>query len=99
MSHLSNSYSIVAIQWRDTHADPASTWTCVEELSDDGPCIILSVGFLLPNVKERHVSLAQSLDPENNIDTVLHIPVEMVETITLLSPEDFSPFNEAPTAP
>lgn len=78
-------YPIVAITWRDAHADPSGTWTHISEIEDCGPYYILTVGFLLPNIKADHVSVAQSLDPEENIDTILHIPVKMVEGVILLT--------------
>lgn len=78
-------YPIVAVKWRDAHADPIGTWTNLDELEDCGPYHVISVGFLLPSVKADHVSVAQSLDPEENIDTILHIPVKMVEEVVLFT--------------
>lgn len=72
------------ITWRDAHA-VTHTWTQVDEL-DDEPCIVRSVGWLLPNVKSGHLVLAQShIETAGDVDHVLAIPAGMVIEVTRLN--------------
>lgn len=76
----------VLVVWHDAHAG-STQWTRIDELEDDGPYEVHSVGFLLTKksgAKARHVSLAQSWTLEACVDSVLHIPVKMVQRIVNL---------------
>ena len=74
--------TLVFVEWRDAHAD-ANGWTSVEDL-DRSPAIIHSVGYHLPRAKPGHFVIAQSLDENGHVDSVLAIPVGMVVGITHL---------------
>lgn len=75
----------VLVRWRDAHADLLVTsWAQVDEIEDTGPYLIHSLGWLVPDAKRGHVTIAQSLDYEVNVDTVLHIPADMVQDILTL---------------
>lgn len=53
-------------------------------MEDDGPYEVHSVGFLLDKRtggKAKHVSITQSWTPEACVDSVLHIPVKMVQKV------------------
>ncbi len=80
---MTDSDRIVRVWWRDAHA-ATETWTDPAEI-DDEPCIVLSVGFLLSEVKPGHLVLAQSqiLD-HGDVDHVLAIPTAMVVRIESL---------------
>lgn len=77
------SYSIVRIVWNDAFAD-TSSWIDVDSI-DDKPCEVISVGHLIPDAKKDHVVLAQSVNVEESIDSVLMIPVAMIVSTELLS--------------
>lgn len=77
------SYSIVRIVWNDAFAD-TSSWIEVDSI-DDKPCEVISVGHLIPDAKKDHVVLAQSVNIEESIDSVLMIPVAMIVSTELLS--------------
>jgi hypothetical protein len=73
----------VLVIWHDAHAG-TSQWTRLDEMEDDGPYEVLSVGFLLDKRtggKAKHVSITQSWTPEACVDSVLHIPVKMVQKV------------------
>ena len=66
----------VLLVWMDAHAS-TETWTPLEEI-DPAPCLIHTVGLLLPEIKPGHVSVAQSVDEDDRVDSVLCVPVDMV---------------------
>lgn len=80
----------VCVIWHDAHA-AAHGWEAVEELRDNEPYVVRSVGMLLDKnqgAKRGHVSIAQSLSTDDHVDSVLHIPKKMVQkTITLTETE------------
>ena len=73
---------IVRVTWHDAYAESAS-WIDLDQI-DDQPCSVVSVGFLLPDAKPNHVCLAQSMNTNEQIDSVLCIPVAMVVKTELL---------------
>lgn len=74
--------TLVFVEWKDAHAE-AHGWTPLDEIDRD-PAIIHSVGFHLPYAKPGHFVLAQSLDANGHVDSVLCIPVAMILGITHL---------------
>lgn len=80
-------FSIVCVTWHDAHTD-TETWTPISDIDAD-PCVVRTVGFLLPNAKVDHVVVAQSFidyaDDERDVDSVLCIPVGMVKSMVVCS--------------
>jgi hypothetical protein len=77
-----NNYDIVVVTWHDAHA-VTETWTSLRDFDTD-PCVVRSVGYLIPNVKDDHVVLAQSIiDANDDYDSVLAIPIGMVHRVTI----------------
>lgn len=77
----------VVVRWADAHAG-LEHWTPIDELEDDGEYIVESVGWLLApddGGKADHVTLAQSLTPDDQVDHVIHIPVSMVRNLASIS--------------
>lgn len=71
---------VVLVIWHDAHGD-ADSWTDIDDLGDDGPCVVSSAGLLLKTGrggKPGHVSIAQSITSDGSVDSVLHIPQAMV---------------------
>jgi len=68
---------IVLVMWKDAHADQSDD-------IDDEPYIVRSVGWLIPNKKRGHVTLAQSIGDGGHIDHILHIPKGMIVSQTTL---------------
>ncbi len=76
----------VLVIWHDAHAG-TSQWTRLDEMEDDGPYEVRSIGFLLDKRsggKAKHVSITQSWTPEACVDSILHIPVKMVQQVIYL---------------
>jgi hypothetical protein len=68
---------LVRVLWRDAHA-VFDQWGTVADI-DDEPCLVATVGFLVPNVKPGHVVVAQSMVlGTDDIDHVTAIPSPMV---------------------
>lgn len=77
--------SLVLVIWHDAHSE--HSWTSVEEL-DAEPFVVETVGWMIPNAKPGHVVIAQSIGEDDALDSVLQIPVGMVqETISLGYPQ------------
>jgi hypothetical protein len=76
------SYETVQAVWHDAHA--INEWQSVSDISSE-PCVIITTGFLIPNAKPNHVVVAQSIDPDGNLDGVLSIPEGMVVKVSVLS--------------
>ena len=73
---------VVRVGWHDAHSE-CESWMAIDDV-DPEPRLIISVGFLIPDAKEGHVVIAQSHDDETHIDSVLAIPVAMVQTLQVL---------------
>ena len=74
------------IIWHDAHSG-THTWEHIEDLSDEGPYEVRTIGFLLKTSKggkKNHISVAQSFSTEGYVDSILHIPKKMVVSITPL---------------
>lgn len=65
---------MILARWTDAHS--YSEWTDPEEV-DDEPLIVTSVGFRL-DLKPGHLCLAQTLDPDGRLDSMICIPLGMV---------------------
>jgi|DEB0MinimDraft_6_1074348.scaffolds.fasta_scaffold183821_2 hypothetical protein len=78
-----NDLRMVAITWADAHGDCAE-WTDLTEVEDDGDYLVRSVGILLVGAKRGHLSIAQSITPDEDVDSVLHIPKGMVRRVEAL---------------
>lgn len=88
-------YKLVKVTWLDAHA-VTTGWEPIEELDPD-PCVVESVGFLLPDVKAGHVTLAQSwIDGNEEVDHVLSIPTKMVTRLEVLLITTLLPLEPAP---
>ena len=75
--------SVVRIIWHDAHSVGAG-WQAIDEI-DDEPCVVESVGYLLPESKAGHIVITQSITDENTIDHILAVPVAMVQSMQVLS--------------
>jgi len=76
-------HSKVLIVWHDAHSS-SSGWEEVSEIEDE-PCVVHTLGWLIPDVKRDHVVVAQSLIADSEtIDSVLCIPVGMVQSVQVL---------------
>lgn len=73
----------VYITWHDAHAG-TDTWVDLHTHKDDEPYVVHSAGWLLTESmggKPGHISIAQSWSDEDAVDSILHIPVAMVQEI------------------
>lgn len=88
-----NDKTKVLVVWHDAHSE-TGTWFAESDISDD-PCVVESVGFLLPDKKRGHVVLAQSVTDGGDVDGVLCIPVGMVQKMVVLGfvAHDVPPFG------
>lgn len=76
--------SKVLVVWHDAHAEPGTGWCELSEI-DDEPCVVETVGWLLPDAKRDHLVVAQSvIVGDETLDGVLSIPVGMVKSVTVL---------------
>lgn len=78
-------YSLAIVIWHDAHSD-GDVWM-PEESIDPEPAVVTSVGIILDQVKPGHLTLAQS-HVHDHWGTLLHVPISMVEEITILTTID-----------
>ena len=71
--------TFVEIVWHDAHAD-TNTWIEKDDI-DTNPCVVVSCGILLTEVKPNHIVLVQSQNSFDQLDCVLSIPVAMVKSM------------------
>lgn len=69
----------VRITWHDSH-DVGDGWLDPGAL-DSGPCVVVTVGYLLPHAKAGHLTVAQSLSDAGDVRHAFSIPVGMVVEI------------------
>lgn len=76
---------IVEVIWHDAHNESTSSWISRDDIDRD-PFKVRSVGLLLQDVKDGHVTLVQSASlVDDSLDAVLHIPLMMVQEIREVS--------------
>ena len=89
----------VLVIWNDAHAG-TSTWERIEDLVDNEPYEVKSVGFLMTTKaggKRSHVSITQSWSADGCVDSVLHIPAKMVVRVINLAEETDEYLNKTGT--
>jgi hypothetical protein len=75
----------VWVEWKDAHAGGAN-WMSVDDIDHD-PCIVWTLGFLIPNGKPGHLTIAQSLADSGDFDSPIFIPSDMVlRTVVMKNP-------------
>ena len=78
--------SLVLVRWADAHSGIGHWHELEETAEDDTEYLVQSVGWLIPTDKggkQGHVTLAQSLTPDDMVDHILHIPKGMVRKMTV----------------
>jgi hypothetical protein len=78
---------LVLVIWHDAHMGN-HTWEHLRDMEDDGPYVVRSVGYLIPiknGGKKKHISIAQSWSEAECVDSVLHIPTAMIQSVIDLS--------------
>lgn len=68
--------------WHDAHA--ASDGWCSSDAVDADPCLVESVGFLIPDAKAGYVTVAQSMANDGEIYHAFCVPVGMVVSVQIL---------------
>lgn len=77
----------VEVVWDDAHTEPsnANTWFLAADITDE-PYRVHTVGHLIPDAKEGHITIAQSVSyTDALLDSVLHIPKGMIHSMRTLS--------------
>lgn len=78
--------TMVVVIWHDAHA-ATDSWTPISEIPNE-PCVVVSAGFLLPTSdggKEGHVTIFQSKTDSDDVDGVLCIPADMVQSMRVMT--------------
>jgi hypothetical protein len=89
----------VLVIWNDAHAG-TTTWERIEDLVDNDPYEVKSVGFLMSTKaggKRNHVSITQSWSADSCVDSVLHIPAKMVVRVINLAEETYEYLSKTGT--
>ena len=72
----------VELIWHDAHTLSA-TWMHIDEI-DEEPCVVATIGYLIPDSKPDHIVVAQSVNSIDHLDSVIAVPVAMVKKLTTL---------------
>lgn len=72
----------VLVVWHDAHT-VADGWCELSDI-DDEPLVVETIGWLLPDAKAGHVVVAQSVTSDDGLDSVLCIPVGMVQSVSVI---------------
>lgn len=83
--------TFVEVVWHDAFAF-RDAWVEESEI-DAEPMVVRSVGWLLPEKKPDHVTIAQSVNSDEILDGLLFIPCAMVKEIRVVSGLDTVPFS------
>ncbi len=78
--------TMVVVIWHDAHS-ATDSWTPISELDKD-PCVVVSAGFLLPisdGGKDGHITIFQSKTKSDDVDGVLCIPADMVQSMRVMT--------------
>lgn len=82
---MKNELTYIYVTWIDAHSG-GETWTNIRDLDQD-PVLVRTAGFLLSQSdggKEGHITIFQSITPNDDVDHVLHIPTAMVKEFKCL---------------
>jgi hypothetical protein len=80
-----NEALFAVVTWHDTHSEP--DWMDLEHLDQD-PYAVKSAGWLIPDAKRDHVVLVQSIGSDDQVDSVLSIPLGMVIKVSIVNRTD-----------
>lgn len=72
----------VLVVWHDAHS-LGDDWCELSDISDE-PCVVETIGWLLADKKAGHVVVVQSITGDDSLDSVLCIPVGMVQSVQVL---------------
>jgi len=75
--------TLVYCEWHDAHSERG--WIDRSDIDAD-PYVVRSAGWLIPDAKPGHVTLAQSSGHDGALDGVVYIPVGMVVRTVALHP-------------
>jgi hypothetical protein len=79
---MTHKHERIKVVWKDAHTITQS-WTALSELRNEH-CLVESVGFLIHNIIDDHIVIAQSINPSGEApeyDGVLAIPLGTVISI------------------
>ena len=82
MKTMMTEHTKVLVIWLDAHA-ASDGWMTAEEM-DKEPCRVSTLGWLIPDAKEGHVTIAQTVAPDGDCYHLFCVPVGMVESLTVL---------------
>jgi len=72
----------VVVVWHDAHS-LGDEWMELRDI-DASPLVVETLGWLLPDAKKDHVVVAQSITNEDGIDSIMCVPVGMVQSVRVL---------------
>jgi hypothetical protein len=75
-------HTIVMVTWHDAHSI-GDTWMAMPV--DTEPCIVQSIGWLMPEAKPDYLVIAQSYTNEEMYDHLVAIPVGMIKETKLIT--------------
>jgi hypothetical protein len=76
----------VLVIWKDAHSIAEADWADLESVIDKDPYLVQTVGFLIEEHRGKpgHVTVFQSYTPDGDVDGILCIPREMVQSLAFV---------------
>ena len=69
------------VVWLDAHSGTATTWHSLDDAIEQDPVVVVTRGFLMPDAKPNHVTVAGSLTSDGDVSDLTCIPLGMVKSL------------------
>ena len=69
------------VVWFDAHSGTAATWHSLDDAIEQEPVMVVTRGFLMPDAKPNHVTVAGSLTSDGDVSDLTCIPIGMVKSL------------------
>jgi len=69
------------VVWLDAHSGTEATWHSLDDAIEQDAVIVVTRGFLMPDAKPKHITVAGSLTSDGDVSDVTCIPIGMVKSL------------------
>ena len=69
------------VVWLDAHSGTTATWHSLDDAIEQDPVVVVTRGFLMPDAKPNHVTVAGSLTSDGDVSDLTCIPLGMVKSL------------------
>lgn len=69
------------VVWLDAHSGTEQVWHSLDDAIEQDAVVVVTRGFLMPDAKPNHVTVASSLTSDGDVSDVTCIPIGMVRAL------------------